>query len=53
MGPSPSQERVLIHQAQASEASCCGIEAHRTREPFYDLRTSGRSRFYARKDGFI
>jgi small subunit ribosomal protein S24e len=32
MGPSPSQERVLIQQAYASEASCCGIEAHRTRK---------------------
>jgi len=37
MGPSPSQERVLIQQAHASEASCCGIEAHRTRVAYEQL----------------
>jgi len=37
MGPSPSQERVLFMpcKAQASEASCHGIEARRAR--FYYL----------------
>lgn len=36
MGPSPNQERVLIQLVHASEASYCGIEAHRTRNSLED-----------------